>query len=562
MYRFLGLLLVLAVSAGAAELPEKTVVLTFDDAVKSHVTFVAPALKERGFGATFFITQLWMNDPEHFLSWDDVAAIDDMGFEIGNHTWTHMGCSTPERAALLEGELALVEYALRKVGVPKPISFAWPGNGFCIEGVKVLEQCGYQLARRGMQPEMPYGRIQLGPLYEPDRHHRLLIPTTGDAYPDWTLEHFKTLANSGKPGQPVIVQFHGVPDIVHPWVHTPPEMFVQYMDYLKAENFNVIAMRDLLPVADANPEAKDMPAARYRLPKDGVLPLPPEVEATRNDLGFWLKDMLVDHGYSFEEAALVTGWDVKTVQQIARAVAFERDALDGSSDGDLRVLPYPGGRHPRAGFLEGAISPQRGTKASIFPPWSGGGYAVLDVPEAIWQGDDLIFLAHTHIPTYWDQQNVRIENVDWTRTETGLTFTRTLPNHVSFGATLTGGKTSVDMELWIQNGTEAALSGLRAQVCVMLAALPGFDGQTNDNKVFDEPVTTVSNADGTRWIAIAFEDIDRCWGNTRCPCAHADPKFPDAAPGERQAVRGRIWFYEGTDIDALRNEARDWAGKG
>ena len=39
------------------------------------------------------------------------------------------GCRGAEsRPALLEGELALVENALKKkVGVPKPISFAWPG---------------------------------------------------------------------------------------------------------------------------------------------------------------------------------------------------------------------------------------------------------------------------------------------------------------------------------------------------------------------------------------------------------------------------------------------------
>ena len=32
---------------------EKVIVLTFDDAVKSHRTFVVPHLKELGFGATF-----------------------------------------------------------------------------------------------------------------------------------------------------------------------------------------------------------------------------------------------------------------------------------------------------------------------------------------------------------------------------------------------------------------------------------------------------------------------------------------------------------------------------
>jgi peptidoglycan/xylan/chitin deacetylase (PgdA/CDA1 family) len=551
-----GLLVLVVAAASAAELPEKTVVLTFDDAVKSHVTIVAPALKERGLDATFFISQIWMSDPENFLSWEDVATIHEMGFEIGNHTWTHHGVNDPRDAAILEGELALVEHSLKAVGVPKPISFAWCGNSFSVEGVAVLEKAGYKLARRGMQPEMPYGRIQLGPLYEPDRHHRLLIPTTGDAYPDWTLDHFKKLVNSGKPGQPVVLQFHGVPDITHPWVHTPPERFIEYMDYLKAENFHVIAMRDLLQVADAHPEAKGMPAARYGLPKDGNLALPPEVDATRDDLRFWLENMLVHHGYSFEETALVTGWDVKTVMQIAGAVRFGRPEAEPEI---LTVLPYPGGRHPRIGFLDGAIAPHRGTKASLFTPWDDGGYVVLDVPEAIWQERDLIYLAHTHIPTYWDKKNVRIENIDWTRTESGLEFERTLPNNVAFGVELTPGKTTVDINLWLNNGTEETLTGLRSQVCLMLKETQGFASQSNDNKTFESPVTVVHNEDKNRWILVAFRDMDRCWGNQNCPCAHADPRWPDAKPGGRVSVKGRVWFYEGKDVTSTEKAARAWA---
>ena len=36
--------------------PDRLVVLTFDDAVSTHPTFVAPLLKKYGFGGTFFIT--------------------------------------------------------------------------------------------------------------------------------------------------------------------------------------------------------------------------------------------------------------------------------------------------------------------------------------------------------------------------------------------------------------------------------------------------------------------------------------------------------------------------
>ena len=38
-------------------IPDKLVVLTFDDSVASHYSVVRPILKRYGFGATFFITE-------------------------------------------------------------------------------------------------------------------------------------------------------------------------------------------------------------------------------------------------------------------------------------------------------------------------------------------------------------------------------------------------------------------------------------------------------------------------------------------------------------------------
>ena len=142
--------------AAARAIPEKTVVLTFDDAVKSHRTIVGPLLKKLGFNATFFITHRWMEDTKHFLSWQDVAELHGMGFEIGNHSWTHGDFSTPRAASRLAGELALVDYELGRVKVPKPVSFAWSGNSFGPEAVEVLREHGIQYARRGGQPEVEY----------------------------------------------------------------------------------------------------------------------------------------------------------------------------------------------------------------------------------------------------------------------------------------------------------------------------------------------------------------------------------------------------------------------
>jgi len=112
----------LAGGVGAAvrsvQVPDKLVVLTFDDAVKSHRVIVAPLLKDLGFGATFFITHRWMTDRQNFMNWQDVKEIYEMGFEIGNHSWTHDGFSIPRNADRLAGELALIEFELKRVGIP------------------------------------------------------------------------------------------------------------------------------------------------------------------------------------------------------------------------------------------------------------------------------------------------------------------------------------------------------------------------------------------------------------------------------------------------------------
>jgi peptidoglycan/xylan/chitin deacetylase (PgdA/CDA1 family) len=257
-------------SLQATPIPPKTVVLTFDDAVKSHVTVVAPLLKQMGFNATFFITQLWMKDKEDFLTWEETAEIHRMGFEIGNHSWTHSDFGRAVNGEKLGEELEMVEKELARVGVPKPVSFAWCGNAFGPEAIEQLRRRGYRLARRGMQPEMPYGAINIGPALDVTKHHPLLIPTTGDAYPAWTLDHFKKVILSAMPNEIVVLQFHGVPDRKHPWVHTPPEAFREYMNYLKQNDYRTIAMRDLLQYYNTA-RLPDDPMLKIRLSNDSPL---------------------------------------------------------------------------------------------------------------------------------------------------------------------------------------------------------------------------------------------------------------------------------------------------
>ena len=157
----------------------KCVLLTFDDAVKSHRTFVAPLLKDLRLQATFFVTHRWMDDTENFMSWQDIAEIHEMGFEIGNHSWTHSDFSMPRNAGRMEGELALVENALEKAGVPRPVSFAWCGNDFGPEAIERLRHAGYRFARRGKDPEGRRRTLEIGAAYDPEPARPVADPVHG-----------------------------------------------------------------------------------------------------------------------------------------------------------------------------------------------------------------------------------------------------------------------------------------------------------------------------------------------------------------------------------------------
>ena len=283
------------------------------------------------------------------------------------------------------------------------------------------------------------------------------------------------------------------------------------------------------------------------------------------ELKYWLENMVWYHGFSRDEIRATTAL---TEQQIL--VAQERfnvwpgDRPVRQDDAPLLVLPYPGGRHPRIGFLEGAVDPQRETKFSVFTPWDPNSYVVVDVPEAIWSNLGLTYLAHKHIDTIWTKQGIELPKLEWNRRADGsLDIERVLPNGIAFGVKAVPTKEAVRMEMWLRNGTDQKLTDLRVQICVMTRMAAGFASQTNDNKVFTNPYVACRSEDGRRWIITAWEGCNRPWGNEQCPCFHSDPKFPDLEPGQTHHLHGWLSFYEGDDIQAefARIEATGWRQK-
>lgn len=286
--------------------------------------------------------------------------------------------------------------------------------------------------------------------------------------------------------------------------------------------------------------------------------------ADDGELRYWLENMIWYHNFTNAEITAATGLTNREIAAAKKKFDIRAgNRPEPKKDSVITVLPYPGGRHPRIGFLEGAIDPQRETKFSVFTPWDRDSYVVVDVPEAIWSNLGLTYLAHTHIDTIWTKNGVALPELEWKRGPGGLLeIERELPNGIAFGAKVEPTKDAVLMELWLRNGTKRRLTGLRIQNCVMTKMTTGFAQQSNDNKVMTNPYAACRSADGKRWIITAWEGCRRPWANENCPCFHSDPKFRDLAPGETARLRGWLSFYQGADIEAEfeRIEATGWRG--
>jgi peptidoglycan/xylan/chitin deacetylase (PgdA/CDA1 family) len=200
-----------------------------------------------------------MDDRRNFLQWEEIAALHRMGFEVGNHSMHHVALHDPDPLEALDREVQTLEEGLARVGVPKPISFSWPGNHFGPRSAKRLRELGYRFARRGPVPDVPpdVPVVGMGPVYDPQRYAPMLIPTSGLAVPSWTLDDFRKVVAPAREGTAIVLQFHGTPDGAHPFCSTPADRFKEFLDYLAREQYTVVAMRDLEKYIDVSQKPPD-----------------------------------------------------------------------------------------------------------------------------------------------------------------------------------------------------------------------------------------------------------------------------------------------------------------
>ena len=218
-------------------IPDKLIVLTFDDACASGYTVVAPILKPLGFNASFYVCDFdsFKTRKDWYLTWRQMKELDSHGFEIGNHTVGHAGSLSAFQA---------MDDELFANGGPRMTTVCWPLYGVAWNICPDLSKGGSTFGRGGH--ERPYRPTVDNPFDVPSF-------TITDNQP---IEAFVKKAQQACQGRVVVYCFHGVPDMEHGAVGVAPATFKVMMQYLKDNNYKCIAMRDLAEYVDTAKAAK------------------------------------------------------------------------------------------------------------------------------------------------------------------------------------------------------------------------------------------------------------------------------------------------------------------
>lgn len=155
-----------AFAAGEGTLPEKPVVLTFDDGNKSTLVYALPLLQKYGMKAALAVIGI---HSEHYseiadknvqyahVTWDDIYQLAKSGVvEIANHTYNLHEQSTPRSGIrrnsgediksyreALEGDIALNEQLLAGAMGATPTTFVYPFGFIDSDADEVLDKLGF-----------------------------------------------------------------------------------------------------------------------------------------------------------------------------------------------------------------------------------------------------------------------------------------------------------------------------------------------------------------------------------------------------------------------------------
>ena len=229
----------------------KNICLTFDDGLKSNFEFVRPLLKSNGIKGTFFICIVnpWEGHPlrEELLTVEQLKKMESEGFELGNHTKSHLNL----KEVILRGddkvekEIVAVNDFFKKHNLKMPVSFCYPGYHACEKISNVLKKLNFSHARSGYiyddhqsQHSKEVERPQVS-YYSKKCKSSLLIKSTGIVNDIYGFDDFITDIEKSPKDTYCVFTFHGF------LKDARKKEFLKIIKYIKENNFSTFTLSEL-----------------------------------------------------------------------------------------------------------------------------------------------------------------------------------------------------------------------------------------------------------------------------------------------------------------------------
>lgn len=122
--------------------PEKPVVLTFDDGYKDTYTIVFPLMKKYGLHATVFVNP---GDIGQRLTWQELKEMKDGGMTIASHGFLHFEMAQMPREAMFNNFKNAQEALKRNLDIDNTW-FCYPYGSYDEEVIKAAQKNGIKMA--------------------------------------------------------------------------------------------------------------------------------------------------------------------------------------------------------------------------------------------------------------------------------------------------------------------------------------------------------------------------------------------------------------------------------
>ena len=141
---------------GTMVLPERPVLITFDDGYVDNYNNALPILKKHGMRATVFVVPGFTSVQPNYLTWEQLKEMEKNGFSIQSHTLNHRALEElPDdeiRAELLNSKTMLEK------NLGHPVDFlAYPTGTYNLHIAGIAKDVGYKAAYT-----IKYGEVDKG----------------------------------------------------------------------------------------------------------------------------------------------------------------------------------------------------------------------------------------------------------------------------------------------------------------------------------------------------------------------------------------------------------------